>query len=195
MSKNTKSIRQSNAVDMTTGTIWKQIVLFSLPLLFGNIFQQLYNTVDSLVVGNFVGADAVGASKRPLYFLIVASMLNIFLDLLFVIKFKMGVAGVAYATVISQFISGILGMIVLMKSRENYGISLREIKMDPKILKMITIVGLPAGLQMAITSFSNVFVQGYINSFGAASTAGWGTYGRVDAFVLLPMQSIAIAAM
>ena len=104
MSKDTKSIRQSNAVDMTTGTIWKQIVLFSLPLLFGNIFQQLYNTVDSLVVGNFVGADAVSDSKRPLYFLIVASMLNIFLDLLFVIKFKMGVAGVAYATVISQFI-------------------------------------------------------------------------------------------
>jgi Na+-driven multidrug efflux pump len=70
---------------------------------------------------------------------------------------------------------------------------MKEMNMDTKILRKIFSVGLPAGFQMAIISFSNVFVQSYINSFGADSTAGWGAYGRIDAFVILPLQSIALA--
>ena len=288
---------------MTEGTIWKHLVKFAFPLFIGNIFQQLYNTVDSIVVGNFVGADALGAvtstipivitliglaigftmgssvvisqyfgakdtenlrksthtatsamfllslvfaaigylatpsllrmmntpesvfreavvylrifslgltgmimynmgsailravgdSKRPLYFLILASILNIFLDLLFVIEFSLGVAGVAYATIISQFVSGIIIFWILFRSNELHSLRWHEMKIDRRILRQIISVGLPAGLQMAVTSFSNVFVQAYINAYGAASTAGWGIYSRIDAFVILPTQSMAMS--
>ena len=288
---------------MTEGTIWKHLVKFAFPLFIGNIFQQLYNTVDSIVVGNFVGADALGAvtstipvvitliglaigftmgssvvisqyfgakdtenlrksthtataamfllslvfaaigylatpgllrmmntpksvfreavvylrifslgltgmimynmgsailravgdSKRPLYFLILASILNIFLDLLFVIKFSLGVAGVAYATIISQFVSGIIIFWILFRSNELHSLRWHEMKIDTRILRQIISVGLPAGLQMAVTSFSNVFVQAYINAYGAASTAGWGIYSRIDAFVILPTQSMGMS--
>ena len=294
---------RSTIQDMTEGTIWKHLVKFAFPLFIGNIFQQLYNTVDSIVVGNFVGADALGAvtstipivitliglaigftmgssvvisqyfgakdtenlrksthtataamfllslvfagtgylvtpgllrmmntpesvfreavvylrifslgltgtimynmgsailravgdSKRPLYFLILASILNIFLDLLFVIKFSLGVAGVAYATIISQFVSGIIIFWILFRSHELHSLRWREMSIDRRILRQIISVGLPAGLQMAVTSFSNVFVQAYINAYGAASTAGWGIYSRIDAFVILPTQSMAMS--
>ena len=293
----------STVKDMTEGTIWKHLVSFAFPLFIGNIFQQLYNTVDSIVVGNFVGADALGAvtstipivitliglfigltmgasviisqffgakdipnlrkathtavvsavimaviisaigyfstpgllrmmntpesvfreavvylqifslglggtmlynmgsailravgdSKRPLYFLILASILNIFLDLLFVINFGLGVAGVAYATIIAQLVSGIIIFWILFRSHEVHSLTWREMRIDTGILRRIIAVGFPAGLQLAVTSFSNVFVQAYINSYGAASTAGWGIYARVDAFVGLPAQSMAMA--
>lgn len=300
---------KTQTMDMTSGPIMKQLILFSLPLLFGNIFQQFYSTVDSVVVGNYasmdpaVNADALGAvtsvgpavstlvglfvgfstgasvvvsqyfgarnrralrasvhtslvttfvmglilmvigyfaspafvafmntpetiaplsvtylriyflgieglmiynmasailraignSRIPLYFLILTSLLNVVLDLIFVINFHMGVAGVAWATNLSQFISAALSLVVLFRSREDYGITLREMKIDPTILHKIFYIGLPAGAQMAIISFSNIFVQGYINRFGNASTSGWGAFGRVDAFVILPLQSLALA--
>ena len=136
---------------------------------------------------------AVGDSKRPLYFLILASVLNIFLDLLFVIKYGLGVAGVAYATIIAQLISGLIIFWILFRSHEVHSLSWHEMKIDGKILTRIIQIGFPAGFQMALTSFSNVFVQAYINSYGAASTAGWGIYARVDAFVILPTQSMAMA--
>ena len=295
--------KSSTVKDMTEGTIWRHLITFAFPLFIGNIFQQLYNTVDSIVVGNFVGADALGAvtstipvvitliglfiglsmgasvvisqyfgakdipslrrathtavvstiimaliisaigyystpyllrmmntpesvfreavvylqifslglggtmlynmgsailravgdSKRPLYFLILASVLNIFLDLLFVINFSWGVAGVAYATIIAQLISGLIIFWILFRSHEVHSLTWHEMKIDGKILKRIIQIGFPAGFQMALTSFSNVFVQAYINSYGAASTAGWGIYARVDAFVILPTQSMAMA--
>ncbi len=296
-------VRSSTVRDMTEGSIWKELTAFALPLLAGNIFQQLYNTVDSVVVGNFVGADALGAvtstipivitliglfigltmgasilisqyfgakdipnlrksthtavfsgvilslmisgigylitpwllrmmntpesvmreavvylqiyslglfgsmlynmgsailravgdSKRPLYFLILSSILNIILDLVFVLQFESGVAGVAYATIISQFVSGAIIFWILFHSDECHSLRMREMKIDGKILKRVIALGFPAGFQMALTSFSNVFVQSYINSYGAASTAGWGIYARVDAFVTLPTQSMAMA--
>ena len=296
-------MRKSYAVDMTRGPIAKELVLFSLPLLAGNLFQQFYNTVDSIVVGNFVGAYALGAvtsvgpvtntligffmglatgssvvisqyfgakdacrlrksihtsiimtlllagifmcigyaatpkllsfmqtpaevvpeaivylriyflgiaslmlynmgsgilravgdSRHPLYYLILSSLLNIVLDLLFVIGFKNGVAGVAYATIISQFISDLFIFGQLAASKECYSISLSEMHLDFSIFKRIFWIGFPAGLQMALTSFSNIFVQSYINSFGAGATSGWGAYGRIDSFILLPMQAIGLA--
>ena len=293
----------STVKDMTEGTIWKQLINFAFPLFVGNIFQQLYNTVDSVVVGNFVGADALGAvtstvpivltligafigmsmgagvvisqyfgakdianlrksthtavvatvilsllisaigyyatphllrmmntpasvlkeavvylqifslglgglmlynmgsailravgdSKRPLYYLILASVLNIFLDLLFVIKFEAGVAGVAYATIMAQFTSGLAIFYRLFRSHEPHSLTWHEMKIDREILLRIIRIGFPAGFQMALTSFSNVFVQAYINAYGAASTAGWGIYARVDAFVTLSTQSMAMS--
>ena len=289
---------------MTEGVIWKQLVSFSIPLLIGNLFQQLYNTVDSVVVGNFVSTQAlaavgstgpvintlvgffmglstgasviisqyygardnknlrlavhttmimtfilavvftfvgiaivpfmlrfmktpddvfaesveylriyfagvsglmvynigsgilraIGDSRRPLYFLCVSSLINVVLDLLFVLQFNMGIAGVAYATIIAQFVSAILVLIVLSNKSEPYGIVWREMRLSKAILKVIVRVGMPAGLQQAVTSFSNVFVQSYINVFGSSCMAGWTSYSKIDQFVMLPMQSLALAS-
>jgi len=291
-------------MDMTEGTIWKQLLLFMVPLLIGNLFQQLYNTVDSIVVGNFVGKSAlaavtsttpiintliglfqgfstgagvviaqaygakdetrlrrsihsavwvtvllgflfmaggywlapkmlylmrtpdsvmaeadtylriyflgalglvlynmgagilqaVGDSTRPLYFLILSSLLNIVLDLLFVIRFDLAVAGVALATILSQFISAAALYLVLCRGRVPCRLQLKYFRPDADSIRRIFRVGLPTGVQMAVVSFSNVFVQGYINAFGDSSAAGWGIRTRLEAFLFLPMQSMGLAA-
>ena len=295
---------KTSTMDMTVGNIRKEMILFAIPLLAGNVFQQLYNTIDSIIVGQVVGPDglgavtsvapaintlvgffmgfsagssvvishyfgaknipglrravhtsvictfilslflmivgffltppllvfmstpesvmplatqylqiyflgitglmmynigsailrAVGDSVRPLIFLIITSILNIFLDLFFVINLHLGVAGAAYATIISQFISTVLTIAVLFFNKECYNLRLKEMAIDKSILSQIITIGMPAGIQSAVISFSNLFVQSYINRFGESSTAGWGAYGRIDAFVMLPMQSIALTA-
>ena len=289
---------------MTSGSIVKQIVLFSLPLMLGNIFQMLYNTVDVFVVGNFVGKEAlaavgsttmivnmlvfffngfsvgagvviahffgareneklhdavettmamalffcvlftiigvlgvkpmlrfmatpddvfadattyltiyfagiaglliynigsgilraVGDTTRPLMFLMLTSLLNIVLDLTFVIVFRLGIAGVAYATILSQFISAILTLILLTRSREVYRLDWRDLHVDRGLLGQIFRIALPTGIQSVITAFSNVFVQSYVNSFGSSVMAGWSCYNKLDQFILLPMQSMSMAA-
>ena len=290
--------------DMTQGPILKQLVLFALPLMLGNVFQMLYNTVDSVIVGNFVSkqalaaigsttmivnmlvfffngfsigagvvigryfgagnleklhdavettmaatfvlsflmtvagvslvtpllklmrtpddvfADAalylriyiggisglliynmgsgilraVGDSTRPLYFLILTSVLNIVLDLFFVLVLKTGIAGAAIATIVSQFISAVLTLMLLTRSRDIYRLSWKELHIDFPILRKIFSVGMPAALQAIVTSVSNIFVQGYINVFGAGVMAGWSSYNKLDQFIMLPMQSAAMAA-
>ncbi len=296
--------KKTKTRDMTQGSIVKQVILFSLPLMLGNIFQMLYNTVDSVVVGNFVGTEAlaavgattiiinmlvfffngfatgasvvigryfgardmeqlhrsvettmaatfvlsvvftvvgvlgvdpmlkfmstpedvfpqaavylriynagfsglliynmgsgllraVGDTTRPLYFLILTSVLNIVLDLVFVLVFKMGIAGVAYATIISQFISAGLTLMLLTGTKEIYRMTWHDLKIDMGILGQIVSVGLPAGIQSVITSFSNIFVQSYINYFGSGCMAGWSCYNKLDQFIMLPMQSMAMAS-
>ena len=296
--------QRTTARDMTRGSIPRQILLFSLPLMLGNIFQMLYNTVDMYVVGNFVSTQAqaaigsttmitnmavfffngfsvgagvligqrfgardmerlhvavettiamtfvfsavftaagalavpamlrfmstpedvfldadryltiyflgisglliynigsgilraVGDTTRPLMFLILTSVLNIFLDLLFVIRFHMGIAGVAYATILSQFISAILTLMLLTRSRDIYRLVWRDLRIDMGVLRRIFAVGLPAGVQSVITAFSNVFVQSYVNAFGSACMAGWSCYNKLDSFIMLPMSSMAMAA-
>ena len=298
-----KSQSKSTVKDMTDGNIAKQLILFMVPLLIGNVFQQLYNTIDSIVVGNYVGKDAlaavtstspisimlvgffmgmstgasvivsqyfgandkrsltksvhtaitltfflgiafmiigyvitpvmlkfmatpdtvmddailylrtyflgimglmlynmgsailraVGDSKTPLYILIFSSIMNIILDLLFVIKFGLGVSGVAYATIISQFVSAIIVIGLLLKSKDIYRLRIKELGIDVYFLKKIVQIGLPAGIQTAVVSFSNVFVQSYINKFGSGAAAAWGVYGRIDAFAILPMQSMGLS--
>lgn len=288
---------------MTQGAIWKKILLFSLPLLLGNVFQQLYNTVDSVIVGNYVGGDAlaavgtsgpiinlliglfmgiatgagvviaryfgaqdsegvhdavhttlaatfigglfltvvgvllsptvvrligvpenimadsisylriyfggiiammtynmgagilraVGDSKTPLYFLIISSIVNIILDMVFVIVLDMGVAGVAWATLIAQAVSATLTIMMLCRVNASYRVSLRQIRIKMNYLKEIIRIGLPSGLQNAIISMSNIVVQSYINSFGSAAIAGYSTYGKVDAFALMPVMSLSMA--
>ena len=290
--------------DMTKGPIVKLLVLYAIPLLLGNLFQQLYNTVDSLVVGNFVGTQAlaaigsttcivntlvkffngvsigasviisqyygahndedlhrsvettmaltflcgilftvlgyvmtpfmlrlmatpydvlplsslylkiyflgisgllvynmgsgilraVGDSKRPLLFLCFSSVLNIILDLLFVLAFRMGIAGVAIATILSQFISAALILILLSRCTESYRFSWRELCLDSFLLKRILVVGLPTGIQQSLTAFSNVFVHSYINAFGSSCMAGFSCYTKIDQFVMLPMQSMGNSA-
>lgn len=298
-----KGFRHGDA-DMTQGVIWKQIVGFAVPMAVGLLFQQLYNTVDAIVVGRFVGMEAlaavgstsniinmivgffaglstgasvvisqcygahdykklqdavhttisltfamsvlatvlgvlivpsmltmmatpadvldeatvyltiyfsgvsglmiynlgsgilraVGDSRRPLYFLCFSAVINIFLDLLFVIRFHMGVEGVAYATIISQYLSAALVLFVLSRTHAPYGIRWRRLCLRREMLERILTIGLPSGVQQAITSFSNVFVQSYINFFGAACMAGWSCYSKLDVFIVIPLQSIALAS-
>lgn len=290
--------------DMTGGSILKQIILFSLPLMLGNIFQMLYNTVDSVVVGNFVGKEAlaavgattlivnmlvfffngfsvgagvviaqhfgardherlhvaiettmavtfilciaftalglilvrpmlrlmatpddvfedsvtyltiyfygfsglliynmvsgilraVGDTTRPLMFLILTSLLNIVLDLAFVIGLKSGIAGVAYATIISQAVSAVLTLRLLTKTEDIYRLTWKDLSVNVPVLRRIFAVGLPAGIQSVITAFSNVFVQSYVNFFGSGCMAGWSCYNKLDQFIMLPIQSTSMAA-
>ena len=136
---------------------------------------------------------AVGDSQRPFYFLVVSALLNVALDLLFVIRFGMGVEGVAYATVISQTVSAILCFIVLFRTSSCVRISIRNMQIDKECTSKIVKIGIPSALQMTITSFSNVFVQSYINYFGTDCMSGWTAYAKLDAFMFLPMQSISLA--
>lgn len=289
---------------MTQGVIWKQLVTFAVPLLFGFVFQQLYNTVDSVVVGNFVGKEAlaavgstgsiintligfftglstgasvviarlfgarddagvskavhttivmtfllailftvlgvtmvpymlrimktpadvyaeaktyltiyfsgvaglmlynagagilraVGDSRRPLYFLVFSAVVNTALDLVFVLVWNLGIAGVAYATVLSQLLSAALVILTLMRSEGAHRLNRHALRISPPMLKAIIKIGLPAAIQSALTAFSNVFVQSYINSFGSACMAGWSAYGKLDQLALLPMQSVSMAS-
>ena len=137
---------------------------------------------------------AVGDTTRPLVFLIITSILNTLLDLLFVIVFHMGIAGVAYATILAQAVSAVLTLILLTRSHDIYRLSWRDLKVDGGLLKRIFSLGLPAGIQSVITAFSNVFVQSYINFFGSACMAGWSCYNKLDSFIMLPLQSMAMAA-
>lgn len=288
---------------MTEGVIWKEILLFSIPLLLGNLFQQLYNAVDSVVVGNYIGAQAlaavgssapvinllvsffmglavgagviisryfgarkkeelhiavhtslaltfaaglvmtligvlispyvlqwvgtpsdvmessvlylriyflgilsvmvynmgsgilraVGDSRNPLYFLIVSSVTNIILDMLFVIVFHMGIAGVGWATLIAQTISAVLTLLLLMRTKEEYQVKLKHIRFHKHMLYEIVRLGLPSGLQNAIVSFSNVIVQSNINAFGSLAMAGCGSYTKIDGFAILPVMSYSMA--
>ena len=291
-------------VDMTQGSTTRHLVRFALPLLAGNLFQQLYNMVDTWVVGNFVSNEAfsavgtvtpiintligfflgmssgagvvisqyygahrpekvreavhtamlltvimgvvftgvgiamtplmlelmktpaevapdqtayltiyfagimglllynmgsgilraVGDSQRPFYFLLVSAGVNTALDLLFVLKFGMGVEGVAYATIIAQAVSAVLTIAVLIGYDGSVKLSLRDLRIHWDMLKKIVAVGIPAALQMAITAFSNVFGQGYINHFGADCMSGWTAYTKIDQLVILPVQSLSLAS-
>lgn len=299
-----KEKQKSSQVIMTKGVIWKQLLAFSMPLLVGNLFQQLYNTVDSVVVGNFIGSGAlaavgssnslinliigmfmgiatgagviisqyygagdkqklywavhtcmalsivgggllivlgvaasplilqwmgtpkevmpssvaylriffcgslfnlvynmgagilraVGDSKRPLYYLCVSSVINIILDLLFVVVFGMGTEGVGYATVIAQGASAALTMKALIKTEDSYRLVPSKIRIDRRMMLRILRLGIPSGIQQSIISLSNVIVQANINSYGAAAMAGYGAYSKVDGFAMLPLQSFCMAS-
>ena len=136
---------------------------------------------------------AVGDTKRPLYFLIFSSITNIVLDLIFVIVFDMGVAGVAYATIISQFLSAVLVMILLTKTTEIYQFIWKDLHIDRPLTGEILSIGFPVGFQQAITAFSNIYVQSYINGFGSGAMAGWSSFIKIDSFMSLPIQSLAQA--
>lgn len=137
---------------------------------------------------------AVGDSTRPFYYLVVSAVINTVLDLVFVLRFDMGVAGVAWATILAQGISAVLTLITLLRSDSCIRVSLRALRIHFDMLQKIIRVGIPAALQMAVTSFSNVFVQSYINYFGADCMSGWTAYGKIDTLLMLPMQSLALAS-
>lgn len=160
------------------------------------VYLQIYiGGISGLLVYNMGSGilRAVGDTMRPLYFLILTSVLNIILDLVFVLGLHSGIAGVAWATIISQFVSAFLTLL-LTRSQDIYRLTWHDLKIDRDILGKIFAVGLPAGIQSVITAFSNVFVQSYVNFFGSSCMAGWSCYNKLDQFVMLPMQSMAMAA-
>ena len=297
MSSNTKTTL------MTEGSIPKKMVAFAFPIFLGNLFQQLYNTADSLIVGNFLGSSALAAvssagnliflfigffiglsvgagvvisnyigardkertelavhtnialglassviltilgvafapailklintpddvmadsvayfriyfagatgfvmyntfvgilraagdSKHPLYFLIVSSIINIVLDLLFIVVFHLGVGSVALATVISQLVSALLCMFLLLRTKESYHMEFRKIGFNAPILGRIINYGLPAGIQNSVIGFANVLVQSYINVYGQMAMAGHGAYSKIEGFGFLPITSFTMA--
>ena len=148
-----------------------------------------------IVAYNLIGCifRGIGDSRTPLYFLMVSSVVNILLDLLFVIKVQMGVAGVAWATLIAQAISACLVLIRLMTSTESYKLILKDIRFHKKVLLETVRIGLPGGIQNAVISFSNLIVQYNINSFGAAAVAGCRAYTKIDGFAILPVMSFSMA--
>ncbi len=294
---------KSGEVLMTEGCIWKHIVRFALPLALGYLFQQLYTTVDSIVVGNYVGKEAlaavgttspiintligffsglatggsvviaknygagnakrvekavhtaitvilifsvfatvlgvfmvpymlnlmstpadvydeaeaylqiyfagvsslmiynmgsailraVGDSVRPLCYLICSSFVNVVFDIIFVKYMSMGVAGAAYATILSQVISAILVLVSLTVSKGMYRLHWNRLRIEMGVLKEIIYIGMPSALQQSITAFSNVFVQSYINAFGSSVMAGWSSYIKIDQFVVIPANSISMS--
>ena len=159
-----------------------------LTIYFAGISGVLFYNMGSGIL------RAVGDSRRPLIFLVISALLNTALDLMFVLLFHMGVEGVAYATILSQIISALLILITLGREDTAYGLHWRQLRIDGESLKSILKIGLPSSIQSAVTAFSNVFVQSYINAFGTACMAGYGIYNKVDAFALIPVQSISMAS-
>ena len=165
-----------------------------------------FSGVTGLMIYN-IGAGilrAIGDSTRPVYFLIFSAVTNTVLDVIFVFLLDMGVAGVAIATVIAQLGSAALVIITLARSNTWVRISLKHLKIDKTILFKIVKIGIPAALQMALTSFSNIFVQSYVGGANApvgmsAEAAAslylgsWTTYSKVDALLFLPLQSLSVA--
>lgn len=290
-------------IKMTEGSIPKNIIKFAVPLFLGNLFQQLYNTADSLIVSNKLGATALGAvsatamlifllvgffqglslgagvlisqffgaedyrnmrravhtnilfslvvgvvlsvagvissplllrlmgtpeslysgaleyiqvyfmgalglvmynacmavmqavgdSKHPLYYLIISSITNVVLDLFFIMVLDWGVWSAALATIISQFLSVFLCLFRLMRVKDESRISIKELKPDFRMLRMIIRYGFPSGIQNSIIALANVVVQSNINHFGDMAVAGCGAYSKIEGFAFLPITSFTAA--
>ncbi len=291
------------AKDFTKGNPMKVIFTFAVPMLIGNIFQQLYSTVDSIIVGNFEGKNAlaaisgsasvqflilaiafgftagmsvvisqvygardykklkrvmstgilfiiglsvvlgvtgiviagpllrllgtpaeimnnaqlylrimfigmpaaflynyfasilraIGDSRSPLYFLIISSLTNIVLDYAFVAFLGWGVMGVAVATVMSQILSDVLCFVYINRKVDVYKLKREEYVFDRDILRAIVNYGLPAAIQQSIVSVSMLFVQSFVNFFGADMMAAFGVSNRIEGFVTMPMMNLAMA--
>ena len=152
----------------------------------GLLFSVVYNMAAGIL-------NAVGDSKRPLIYLGSASVLNIILDILLINVLKMGIAGAAIATNISQIVSCILILMFLSKVPENYRLRFREIKIYRRMAGRIIKIGLPTAVQNTVISFSNVLVQSSVNTFGAKAMAGFGAYLKIDGFNILPIMSFSMA--
>lgn len=149
----------------------------------GMIFNMLYNFGSSIV-------RATGETKKPLYFLIIAGVCNVILNLIFVIVFKMDVAGVAIATIISQIISAVLILVYLIKLEGMVHFNIKDLKIDKSSLWEIVLIGLPAGIQSSLFAISNVTIQTAVNSFGSTSiVAGNSASSNIGGFIYTSMNA------
>jgi len=289
--------------DFTTGSETQHILRFATPMLIGDIFQQLYNVVDSIIVGRFIGDKAlaavgasfpgnlviialvlgigigstvvisqyfgarnfdmvkraantiyifllisgvvvtaiglmasgaifrmlhlpeelmkpartylnifmlgmvvmfafnaiasilrgIGDSKTPLYFLLISTLTNVGLVLLFVVKFRWGIAGAAWATVISQVVAFIIALIYLNHSQHMLSINLRTMKFDRQIFRQIVKIGLPTGIQQTMVALGSMAMMGIVNSFGTTVIAAFTVASRLDALIATPIMDFAAA--
>lgn len=152
----------------------------------GVLAVTMYNTCKSIM-------NALGDSRRPLYYLILSSVTNIVLDLLFIGVFHWGVWSAAVATTISQAVSMVLCLIHLMKRGTIYQLQPKKLRLDPEMLQQIVRYGLPAGVQNSVIGFANVIVQSNINSFGKIAMAAYGAYAKLEGFAFLPVTSFTMA--
>ena len=292
MSQKKQAASSARAGGITDGVIWEQLLVFFFPILFGAFFQQLYNTVDAVVVGRFTGSlelaavggstgtiinllfgffiglssgatviiaqfygagdkemvsrsvhtaialsiaggailsaigfifartalewmqtpdtvidlaetyikiyfigmipnlyynicaailRAVGDSKRPLYILIFSCLVNIVLDLVFVVVFRMSVQGVGIATILSQFISAVLITFCLMRTNECYRLKWSKVRFHKMLLIRIIQIGVPAGLQSVMYNIANIIIQSNVNLLGSNTMAAYTAYSKIDA--------------
>ncbi len=150
---------------------------------FGIVF---YNLITGVL-------RALGDSVRPLYFLIFTCFLNIILDVIFVTVLNLGVFGVALATALTQIACAILTLYTLITGYRDYQVSLRKVHFDRPILREVINIGIPSAIQNGIVSFSNVFVQSNINSFGPLAMAGSGSYSKIDSFATMPVMTFSMS--
>ncbi|MBQ7605536.1 MAG: MATE family efflux transporter, partial [Firmicutes bacterium] len=137
--------------------------------------------------------QAVGDSRHPLYYLVISSLLNIALDMLFIMVLGIGIAGAAIATVIAQLVAALLAFTKLLRVDGPHRISIKEIKIDVSMLKDELALGIPSGIQNSVISLANVIVQANINAFDSLAMAGCGSYSKLEGFAFLPIVSFAMA--
>lgn len=170
----------------TPESVMRESVTYLQIYFAGSLGFVMYNVLVGIL-------QAVGDSRHPLYYLIVSSVINLVLDLLFITGFHTGVGGAAVATVISQIVSALLCFWQLLRTKESYGLKIRKIRFDKGILVQIIKIGLPSGVQNSIIAFANVIVQSNINAFGEMAMAGYGAYTKVEGFGFLPINSFTMA--
>ena len=166
--------------------IYADSLLYLRVFLGGVIFIFIYNTGSSLL-------RALGDSRRPLIYLIICCVINIALDILFVVVFHMGVLGVAGATLIAQAVSSVLVTIALLRSPDLCDFSLREIRIDWNTLKTQLYIGFPGGVQTSMYSLSNMILQASVNSIGTDAAAAWTAVGKMDAIYWMIGGSLGTA--
>ena len=172
----------------TPADVIDQSVLYMRIYFLGMPFFMLYNYGAAIL-------RAVGDTKRPLLFLAIAGMANVVLDLLFVVVIPLGVAGVAIGTVVSQMISSILVLRCLHKTESSYQIQFSKLKIKAVYLKRIFQVGIPAGIQSTVISFSNAMLQSSVNSFGSTAMAGYTAANNIIGFLYVAVNAVTQACM
>ena len=165
-----------------------QSTLYITIIFAGSIFNLVFNFGAAIL-------RAVGDTKRPMYYLILSGLVNVVLNLIFVVFFHMGVAGVALATVASQIMSCILVIMCLLRSHTAIRLEVRKLKINPQMAVKLLKIGLPAGLQSAMFSISNMLIQSSVNSFGSAVMAGNGAAGNIEGFVYTAMNAMYTACL
>ena len=163
-------------------TLYMRIYFLGMP------FFMLYNYGAAIL-------RAVGDTKRPLFFLVAAGVINAGLNLLLVIVFDMGVAGVAIGTIVSQMISSILVLRCLCRSEGSYKLSFSKLRIRGIYMKQIFQVGIPAGIQSTVINFSNVLLQSSVNSFGSTAMAGYTAANNIFGFLYVTVNSVTQTCM
>lgn len=170
----------------TPENVLPQSVSYFRYYFFGALFSVMYNI--------FVGIlHALGDSRHPLYYLMISTVVNVVLDLLFVGVFRWGVGAAALATTLSQGISALLCCIHLLRLDGPGKVRVREIRFHGQTLHTILRLGLPSGVQNSVIALANLVVQSSINSFGSAAMAGCGSYSKLEGFAFLPVTCFAMA--